>query len=196
MTKNTIRRSVLCMAFIGTLGANTAHAIDGMTGNFYVGLDAGKAEAKKYCNNIGNCDSSDASLRGEIGYQFNANVATELGFTSFGTIFNGQDNNVNAKQEASAWTISVLGAFPVVENFSLFGRLGMARYNLTNSGTVQGVAVEDTNTIKPYFGVGGNFDFTEKWTARAEYQIYTNISGVDGTKDNVNAWYVGGLYKF
>jgi len=184
------------MALIGTMGGNVAHAMDSMPGTFYVGLDAGKAEAKKYCSNIANCDSSDASVRGEVGYQFNSNFAAELGFTSFGTIFSSSDNNANAKQEASALTVSALGAYPIADRFSVFGRLGMAKYSLKNSGAIQGVAVEADSTIKPYVGIGGNFDMTDNWTARAEYQVYTDISGVDGRKDNVNAWYLGGVYKF
>lgn len=193
MIKNTIKRSLLCAAIVSTMGVNVAHAFGE---KIYVGLDAGKAEAKKYCNNIANCDSSDASLRGEVGFQLNPNFAAELGYTSFGTLFKGEDNNVNAKQEANAWTVSALGAFPIAERFSLFGRLGMVKYDVTNTGVIQGVAVKNDNTIKPYFGLGGNFDMTENWTARAEFQLYTDISGVDGSKDNVNAWYLGGVYKF
>lgn len=193
MINDNIRRSVLCMAFVVVTGSSSAHAMDGA---FYIGLDAGKAEARKYCGNIGNCDSSDASLRGEVGYQINSNFAAELGYTSFGTLFDANDVNVNARQKASAWTLSALAAFPFAERFSIFGRLGVATYSTDNSGTVQGVAVEDKMTTKPYIGAGLGFEFYTNWLARAEYQIYNNISGVDGTKDNVNAWYVGGAYKF
>lgn len=193
MLKNKIKLTALCMALVGTTGANVAQAAES---GVYLGLNAGQAEARKYCNNITNCDSADTSVRGEVGYQFNNNLGAELGYTSFGTLFNANDNNVNAKQDASAWTASALGTWPVAERFGIFGRLGLARYNVSNSGTVQGLPVVDKNSTKPYFGAGVKFDLARNWMLRAEYQLYTDISGVDGTKDNVQGWYVGGVYRF
>lgn len=105
MLKNKIKLTALCMALVGTTGANVAQAAES---GVYLGLNAGQAEARKYCNNITNCDSADTSVRGEVGYQFNNNLGAELGYTSFGTLFNANDNNVNAKQDASAWTASTL----------------------------------------------------------------------------------------
>lgn len=193
MLKNKIKFTAICIVLAGTTGAHVAQAAES---GVYIGLDAGQAEANKYCNNITNCDSSDTSVRGEVGYQFNDILGAELGYTSFGTLFKANDNNVNAKQDASAWTASVLGTWPVAEPFGIFGRLGLARYNVNNSGTVQGVAVETKNAVKPYFGAGVKFDLTSSWMLRAEYQLYTDISGVDGTKDNVQGWYAGGVYRF
>ncbi len=181
------------MALVGTTGA---HAAEFAMSGFYLGLNAGQAEARKYCNNIGNCDSADTSVRSEVGYQFNENVGAEFGYTSFGTLFSGNDNNVNASQDASAWTASGLLTWPVAERFGLFGRLGLARYNVSNSGTVQGVSVQNHNGTKPYLGAGVKFDLAHHWLLRAEYQVYTDISGVDGSKDNVQGLYVGGAYRF
>ena len=193
MLKNKMKLTALCAALIGITGANVAQAAES---GVYLGLDGGRAEAHKYCNNITNCDSADTSVRGEVGYQFNEMLGAELGYTSFGTLFKANDNNVNAKQDASAWTASVLGTWPVAEPFGIFGRLGLARYNVSNSGTVQGVPVESKNAVKPYFGAGVMFDLTSSWMVRAEYQLYTDISGVDGKKDNVAGLYAGGVYRF
>lgn len=193
MLKNKIKFTALCMALVGTTAVNVAQAAES---GVYLGLDAGQAEAHKYCDNITNCDSADTTVRGEVGYQFNDNLGAELGYTSFGTLFKANDNNVNAKQDASAWTASALGTLPIAERFGVFGRLGFARYNVSNSGTVQGVPVEDKNTTKPYFGAGVKFDLTSSWMLRAEYQLYTDISGVGGKKDNVQGWYAGGVYRF
>jgi len=193
MLKNKIKLTAICMALVGTTGANVAQAAPGA---FYIGLDAGQAEARKYCDNITNCDSTDTSIRVDLGYQFNPTLGAELGFTSFGTLFKSTDNNANAKQDASAWTISALGTWPVADRFGIFGRVGIAGYNVSNSGTVQGVPVENNNSTKPYVGAGLRFDLTSNWMLRAEYQLYTDISGVTGIKDNVQAWYLGGAYGF
>ncbi len=193
MLNNKTKLTALCVVLVGTMGSNITQAADG---GFYLGLNVGQAEARKYCDNIANCDSADNSMRGEIGYKFNNYFGTELGYSSFGTLFNANDNNVNAKQDASALTVSALGSMPITERLSMFGRLGLARYSVSNSGTVQNVMVEDGDSTKPYLGAGMKFDLDSNWMLRAEYQIYTDISGVDGKKDNVQAWYLGGAYGF
>ena len=193
MLKTKIKLTLLCISIVGATGVNVAQAADN---GLYLGLNAGQAEARKYCENVTNCDSADTSVRGEVGYQFNANLGAELGYTSFGTLFNANDNNVNAKQDASAWTASVLGTWPFAERFGVFGRLGLAKYDVDNSGTVQGVPVVNKNDTKPYYGAGVKFDLNNNWMLRAEYQRYADISRVDGRKDNVQAWYLGGAYRF
>ena len=197
MLKNTVKLTALCIVLVGTAGTNVAQAADE---GFYLGLNAGQAEARKYCNNIANCDSSDTGMRAEIGYQFNKMMAAEFGYTSFGTLFSADDTGnggtVSAKQDASAWTLSALGTFPIGEQFGVFGRLGLAKYNNSNSGTIASLPVETNNSIKPYVGLGAKFDLSTNWMLRTEYQLYTDISGVDGGKDNVQSWYAGGVYRF
>ncbi len=196
MLNKKIQLTTLCMALIGgTTGMNISQAAE--KSGLYVALDAGQAEARKYCDNATDCESGDTSVRGALGYQFNPMLGGELGYTSFGTLVNSKDNNAfNAKQDASAWTASALGTFPVAEHFGLFGRLGIAGYNFSNSGTVQGVPVKDDNSTKPFFGLGVKFSLNEDWALRAEYQRYTDISGVNGSNDSVQGWYGGAVYVF
>ncbi len=194
MLKNNLKLTTLCMVLVGATGANVAQATENRA---YVGLDAGQAEARKYCDNATNCKSGDTSARAEVGYQFNDMFAAELGYTSFGTLVNSKDNNAfNAKQDASAWTASVLAGWPLAERFGVYGRVGVAAYNFTNSGTIQGVAVKNDNSTKPYFGLGVSFGLNQDWSLRAEYQRYTDISGVNGSNDSVQGWYGGGVYRF
>lgn len=193
MLMKKTKLTALCAALAGAMGANLAAAADN---GLYVGLNAGQSEAKKYCKNIANCDSSDTSIRGEVGYQFNDVLGAEFSFTSFGTLFDANDNDVNATQDVSAWTISALGTLPVAEQFGIFGRVGIASYNFSNSGTVQGVAVKDENSTKPFFGAGVKFHLNDNWALRAEYQRYTDISGPNGRDDSVQAWYGGAIYAF
>ncbi len=193
-----IKFPVLCVLLAGTAGTNIAQADlpRAFPNGLYFGLNAGQAEVRKSCDNITNCDSADTTLRAELGYQFNNNWSGELGYTSFGTLFNASNSSVDAKQEAHAWTASILGLVPVAQQFDIFGRVGIARYDVTNTGTIQGVPVEDDESTKPYFGLGVKYDVNNSWLVRAEYQIYSDISGVDGTQDNVHGWYLGGAYRF
>ena len=196
MSKKNTKPYALIIVLAGTFGTGVSLAAESGTSGVYVGLNAGRAEAKELCDNVTNCDSADSTVRGEIGYAFSNMLAAELGYTSFGTIFDAKNNAVDAKQDVSAWTLSVLGTWPVAEMFGIFGRIGMAGYNSSNSGTVQGVSVKDDDSTKPYFGAGVKFDLTSNWMLRAEYQRYTDISGVNGENDSVQAWYAGGGYSF
>lgn len=121
-------------------------------------------------------------MRIDVGYHFNNIWSAELGYTSFGTLFNSSDDNFNTSQKANAWTLSGIATLPLGERFGLFGRAGVARYETNNSGTVQGVGIKDDTDLKPYFDAGVDFDLTQSFAIRAEYQYYADISGVDGVK--------------
>lgn len=193
MFKCTAKLAVLSVALIGSAAV---YAEAGAENGLQLGIDAGRAEANKACDHILDCDNSDTSVRVDVGYQFNKNWSAELGYTSFGTLFKSHDSNFNASQKANAWTLSAIGAIPLSDSFSLFGRVGAARYETNNSGSVQGIPVKDREEVKPYFGAGVKFDLTKNFALRAEYQYYADISGVDGSKDDVQGLYAGAVFRF
>lgn len=195
MLKQPIKRIFLCMALAAPAFSGLALAADS---GFQLGLDAGKAEARKYCDNVTNCDSADTMVRANAGYKFTPFVSAELGYTSFGTLFDANENNAAVQQEANAWTVSVLGTWPINEKFDLFGRIGAARYDLDNVGTtIQNLPVNDeNNSTKPYYGAGAKFNLTDNFALRAEYQIYSDISGVNGRKDDIDSWSGGVVFAF
>jgi opacity protein-like surface antigen len=190
---NKLKLTALYTVLVGTMSTNIAHAAES---GFYIGLDAGRAEIRKACDDITNCDNADTSVRGELGYQFNGFLGGELGYTSFGTIFDASDNLVSAKQDANALTASIIATIPPTGPFGIFGRIGVARYDVNNSGTIQGLPVESENSTKPYYGMGARFDLSSNFALRAEYQRYQDISGVNGNKDDIQGWYGGGVFTF
>jgi len=193
MLKLKTKMAVLSIAVIA---ATSAYAAPDSDSGVLIGLDVGRAEARKNCDGVADCDSSDASIRGNIGYQFDKNWSAELGYTSFGTLFRSNDNNFDASQKANAWTVSGIGTLPLNDRFGVFGRAGVARYETNNSGSVQGVAVKDRQDVKPYLGAGAKFNVTPNFALRAEFQYYADISGVDGSKDDVQSLYAGAVFRF
>jgi len=191
--KSVIKKAVLSIAMFG---AATVYAAPNSDSGILIGLDVGRAEARKNCDGVADCDNSDTTVRGDIGYQFDKNWSAELGYTSFGTLFRSHDNNFNASQKANAWTLSGIGTLPLNENFSLFGRACVARYETNNSGQVQGVEVRDEQDVKPYVGAGIKFNVTQNFALRAEFQYYADIAGVDGSKDDVQSLYAGAVFRF
>lgn len=199
MLTNKVKLIVSSVALIAAIDSHIVLADEAAKGDksgFLIGIDAGQSDAHKYCHNVSNCDHADTSVRGNIGYQFDQNWAAELGYTSFGTLFKSHDDNFNASQKANAWTLSAVGTLPIGDRFGVFGRVGAARYNTDNSGTVQGVPVKDENKVKPYFGAGVKFDVTDHFLIRAEYQLYSDISRADGAKDDVQGLYAGATLRF
>ncbi len=190
-----MKLTTLCLALAGTGFIATSHAAP--ANGFQIGIDGGQAEARGVCDNVTNCDSSDTSYRANIGYQFNPFVSAEVGYTSFGTTVDTQDGSGSASQEAGAITASVVGTIPIGERFGLFGRVGAARYDLDNSGTIQGVPVEDgDNSTKPFFGAGAKFHLTDNFALRAEYQVYRDLAGINGNDDDIHAWSGGAQFTF
>lgn len=166
-----------------------AHAENGA--GITLGLDYGQAEARKFCDNITACDSADNSMKAEIGFQFTRSFGVEFGYASLGTLLDARDSQFMATQESSAKTLSAVGLMAFSDAFGIYGRLGAASYTTDSSGTVAGVPVRDHDGITPFFGAGLKFGLTDNFSLRAEYQVYSDISRVDGRKDDVQGLYAG-----
>jgi opacity protein-like surface antigen len=191
-----ISKKKLAAVFMVLLGAINVYADVHPQNGVSLGIDAGRAQAHTYCDSLIECDNTDTSLRVDVGYQFNTKWSAEFGYTSFTTLFNSHNDNFNASQQASAWTLSGLATAPLGDSFDLFGRAGIARYQMNNRATALGVPVAERTDVKPYFGTGFNFDLTERLVLRAEYQYYMDIPAADGGKDDLQALYGGVVYHF
>lgn len=194
--RNNIRTPLLCLALALPAAPILALADDNMGTGVTLGVDGGRAQARNVCDNVINCSDDDTSVRVSLGYQFTPMVGVEAGYTSFGTVFEANNNTAAAKQDANAWTLSVLGTIPVADRFGIYGRVGAARFDNNNSGTVQGIPVSNDNKTKPYFGAGLTFGLTDNLALRAEYQRYKDLANIGGTKDDVDAWSGGIVFSF
>lgn len=193
MNKLKTKLAVLSLALTAATNVYAGYETDnGVT----IGIDTGRAEAHKFCDGLLDCNNDDTSVRANIGYQFNNNWSAEFGYTSFGTLFDSNDNNFQASQDSNAWTLSGIGTLPLGELFGIYGRTGVARYETDSSGTVQGVPVKNYNDVKPYVGAGINLNVTHQFSLRLEYQVYADISRADGSDDDVQGLYAGVSYRF
>ncbi len=119
--------------------------------------------------------SGNKGLGGRLfaGYQFNENWAVETGWTKFhnmssrGTAVNGSTTvSASGTLKADALDVVAKGILPLQNNFSVFGKLGLAylmeraKVSLTGAG----VSLSDsdrTNKVYPTFGLGVGYDFTQ-----------------------------------
>ncbi len=176
-----------------------------MTPNFYAGASFGQTKAKSACNGVVaaglSCDDSDTAGRIFGGYQFNRNFAAEVAYAELGKVnasgvVSGVPQSGNWK--ARSWDIVAVGIMPIGEQFSLFGKLGIALWRLDSHLTPTGIgSVQQSPTgTSATYGIGGQYDFTQKVGMRLEWQKYKDVGNDAGVKSDIAVFSIGALYKF
>jgi len=164
---------------------------------FYAGLTLGQSKQKDACDGIGggaSCDDKDNAWRILGGYQFNKNLAVELGYNDLGEV--SASGAFSASIEAKAWEVTAVGSWPFTPQFSAYGKLGLYRGETDFSTNNPAFGSEsETNTDLTY-GIGVRWDFTKNLGVRAEYQIYKDLGGGNIGESDVNVISIGGIFRF
>ena len=161
--------AILTSAFIA------APAIAADTG-FYAGVKLGSAN--KSINSISESNSAFGFFGG---YSFNPNVAAEIGYTDLGTVASGI-------VKFSALELSAVGSYPINQQFSLYGKLGLA------NSKEEGGGFSGTRSALTY-GVGGQFNAASNIGVRLGWEHYGTGGGpwIDGDASVV---YAAGVFRF
>lgn len=174
-----------------------------MDSGFYLGAGVGNARSGsgrvEQC--IGGCDEKDWTWNVYAGYQFNRHFAVEGGYshlgkhTTSGTIFGGFGT---AEYKTKALELVGVGLLPFTDNFSVYVKLGLYRYD--SDANVTGAVVTTSSETGTEFtgGVGLQYIFARNFAARLEWQRYSDAgTGATGfEKDGISVWRLGGRYKF
>jgi OOP family OmpA-OmpF porin len=159
---------------------------------FYIGGALGQAEQKGSCDGLPagvSCDEKDSAWKILGGYQFNRHLAVELGYANLGeATANGL--GISAAVEVTAWDVVAVGSFPIMDKFSVYGKLGMFRAESEGTSNV-GVSADDSETGFT-FGVGLRYDFTRNLGVRAEWQRYNEVA----EDTDVNLLSIGVIWRF
>lgn len=216
-----VATSLIAAALIGSLGSTAALAEDN---GFYGYVSAGsstsdrKAEVDTVLTNLGavfasSSNNTDTAYKLQAGYQFNSNLAVEGGYADLGKFTYHALATVPAGAtrdgavSVTAWNLDAVGRLPVSDDLAVFGKLGVASYDL--SYTCQGAVIacvtpSRSNSGTPlHYGLGVDWSFGKKLFARAEYEVYEkmgeafNATGSTGTsRAKVSVAIVGIGYKF
>lgn len=190
------------LAFALGLAAAAFASSAAAQGAFYVGGGFGQSKAKDWCANAGgiSCDDRDTAWKAFGGYQFNRNFAAELGYTNLGE-FKASAGGLTDNAKADAWELSALAAWPFMNQFAVYGRLGAYRANVKEETNFVG-NFEHTNSDLTY-GLGGQYDFTRNLGLRLEWQRYAKMGGGDvafgpspGDKSDVDVFGLSALWRF
>ena len=173
---------------------------------FYLGASIGQSQAKDFCDDSGgfSCDDKDTAWKLFGGYQFNRHLAVEAGYTDLGEVgLSGAVGGVSVRGtiEVTAFELMGVGSIPVMDRFSLYGKLGLyhaeTKRNIT--GTLGPITSTDndkeTNTDLT-FAFGARFDITRNLGLRAEWQRYLDVGGGEIGEDDVDVLSVGMLWRF
>jgi OOP family OmpA-OmpF porin len=174
---------------------------------FYAGAGIGQSRSKDACTNLGGSDF-DGSCKDKVvgyrlvgGYKFAEFLGVELSYVDLGEFkISGTAAGaaVDAKTKAKGWQLLAVGTLAIDEEFDLFGKIGVFRWNEDASGTIDSTAFsksESGNSLT--FGLGMKWDITQHFSLRGEWERFQSI-GKDNTtgKADVNLLSVTGLWRF
>jgi OOP family OmpA-OmpF porin len=189
-------------AVTGCLAAGAAWSQDR---GAYVGGSLGRAEMKDACEGVSvSCDKTDKAWKIFGGYQFNRNLAAELGYTDLGeTKASGVQGGVavNGNVSSKAWELVAVGSMPLMREVSLYAKLGIYHGTTDSnaSAAVPGFATSGSAS-------GSNTDFTvgfgaqvailRNLAARAEWQKYNDVGTNNTGKTDVDVLSAAVIYRF
>jgi hypothetical protein len=150
MTKKWFVSILGAAALMVSAGAMAQPAVPG----FYVGGEVGQSD-------VGDEDDIGFKILG--GYQFHRNIAAEIGY---GMMFDKSDVEVTALEFVA------VGLFPIANQFSLLGKLGLANVEVDARG------LSDDKTELTW-GIGVQFDVSRNLGVRALWQRYETDEELD-----------------
>ncbi|BCM26048.1 outer membrane beta-barrel protein [Methyloradius palustris] len=207
-------KKLALLAVLSTLTIAPAYAADGFYAVGSVGwskldLDKGSIDSQLVSAGVtglnSSTDESDVGYKLQLGYQFTENLAIEggyidLGKTSYSASYTG--GNANAEAKARGVNLSVVYIYPINNDFSVFGKIGIidarvkASVVATGPGGTASASASSTD-VKPTIGFGATYNLNETVGIRAEYEFFNKLGNSDSTgESNVNLVSAGLVYKF
>lgn len=188
-------RKLLLNGIVGAAMLALSPMAFSQTNGFYVGAAVGQTTVD-FCgvNTVGlSCDDEDTSWKILGGYQIDRNFSAELGYSSLGEL-TASGPGGSLKVEASAWELVGIGAYPLSNQLSVYGKVGLYRAEAELTSTI-GLSADETATDLTY-GFGVRYDFTPAIGVRGEWQRYADVGGGNIGDGDVDVLSVGVLFKF
>ena len=172
-TRNTLACSVLALA--ASLAATQVSAQAFVGGSF--GQSDIDEEITTALIDSGTVDAKDTGWKIFGGYMFNRHFGVEAAYLNLGEVsYSGTFGGLpvtGGKVELTGFNIAALGSYPLSEQFSVFGKLGLFIWDAEASDTTGGApfsATADGTDLS--FGVGVNYNFTRNLGLRAEWEMF------------------------
>jgi OmpA-OmpF porin, OOP family len=190
------------IASASTLGSvSAAYAADAAPAPYAgVGIVAAKHEFK-LANDTSGGDSKSDEWSGKVygGVQIDKTFAVEGGYTNFGSSNYTYATGAGAgaiDSRAYSFYLAGKGSVPINDQFSMFGKLGVA-YNkntVNATGVATQYAVGDNHKTNLYAAVGAEYAINQKVSLSVEYEHYGKNDIEQGRKKG--AVTLGARYNF
>jgi OOP family OmpA-OmpF porin len=163
------------LALSGLLAATQASA------QAFVGASIGQSDVDEDITagliTSGSVDSKDNAFKVFGGYMFNRHFGVEGAYVDLGEVsYSGSFGSAavnGGKVETTGFNVAALGSYPVTEEFSVFGKIGLFIWEAEASDTTGGVPFsEKTDGTDISFGLGLNYQFTRNLGVRAEWERF------------------------
>lgn len=193
-------------------------AAAGDTG-FYGAVDLGQTKAKDFCNisnadmvSIGvtslTCDDKDTAYRLSLGYEINKNFSVEGSYLDAGKIGGAVAGTYLATPytgtvsgEDTEFQFAVIGFIPVADKFSLFGKVGITRWDVKTSAALTFASASAKATISDtgtdvLWGVGAKYEINKNIALRGQFE--SRKVGDDATtgRQTLEMLSLGLIFKF
>lgn len=165
-------KKIAIVALLSAFAAAPAVAAD-----MYVGVKAGSVS-----NKVNSINESTSSFGISGGYTINPNFAVEVGYTDLGSMASGIVT-------ITALEFSAVGSYPINEQFSVFGKLGMAN-------TAEKALGLTGNRTAATYGLGGQFNVSPTVGVRLGWEHYGFGDGTTFFQGDSSLVSLGGVFKF
>ncbi len=182
------RITLASLAVLG-LSASSAHAADGP--GRYSGIGIGQVNISLDGSNF---DESDMGYKFFGGMFFNKNFGLELAYTD-GANPHYSSSGTSLEVSPSAFTIEGIGRFPLGQSLSVFGKAGIAFYDIYAQGRVLGLSFGNSESGSEFvYGVGLSLGLGPKFELRGEWeQLSIDLNNISGDYSMLT---LDGVFKF
>ncbi len=182
----------------GACATQFASAVD-----YYVAASAspnGRAKAHLVGDGVDfNGDSSNRPVGLALagGLSLSANFGVEMGYHRFGTADFDIGSGITAAVASHAYHLAGTASWPINEQWSLTGKLGLARRHVEVSASGHGESDSISgNSSGVYASVGGAYIINKNLAVTAELERYGNPSVINTFSWGMNALSLGLRYTF
>ncbi len=154
-----------------------------MSSNIYIGASLGNAKYDK-------ANDSSAAFGIFGGVHINEVLAVDFGWADLGEASEG-----TYKAKVNVLQIALLGKLHASTDFSLFGKVGLARWAYGLSTPSFSGSDDDINV---YFGVGADYHISGRSAVRFSADFYNmkpTISNVTLTEENISLFSIGYIFQ-
>ena len=191
---------------------NVAIAATGVSAHaegWYAGVGLGQAQVSFESVDVSPAtlseDDTSSSYKLFGGYEFSKYFAVEGGYQhldDFSQTITLGGSSATGKIDGYGIFLDAVGKYPVTNNFTVFGKLGVARTRIelktSASGIFAGCCSDESETeFNPRYGIGAQYDFNKQMGVRFELERTDNVGKSDATgEEDIDYLGLSLTYKF